>query len=312
MAKSSVNSQVSLFFLWPSKAWQGAFWKVVSCACFAAINGIVRYCSGGINDNSIEPLPVNVIMFFQNVFGTLFLLPWLLKPGLKSLATRHPILHIIRIITAVGGVYLWYLSLKAMPIAEGVALTFTGPIFTVMGASLLLHEKISLQRLLAIVLSLIGAFIISRPDIPFYGDNHPIGFAALLPLSSALALAFNKLLTRKLANLGETPISLAMYLLLLMAPVSLLPALYEWSTPNLTHWPWLILLGLLAAGAHLSFSKAYQLAEVTFLTPIGFSKFFLSTLIGYLAFSELPANWSLWIGVSVIFGSILLLGYKRF
>lgn len=309
MAKSPVTSQSTIISVpWLSKAWQGAFWKVISCACFAGINGIVRYFSGGIQDNGIEPLPVNVLMFFQNVFGTLFLLPWILKPGLKALTTRHPILHFLRIITAVGGVYLWYLSLKVMPIAEGVALTFTGPIFTVIGASLFLHEKISVQRLCAIILSLLGAFIISRPDIPLYGDSHPLGLSAILPLASALALAFNKLLTRKLANLGETPISLATYLLLLMAPVSLLPALYEWTTPSLCHWPWLILLGLLASGAHLSFSKAYQLAEVTFLTPIGFTKFFLSTLVGYIAFSELPTHWSLWIGVSIIFGSILLLG----
>ncbi len=312
MAKSSINSPTApiLHTLWPSTAWQGAFWKIVSCACFAGINGVVRYCSGGSSDSGIEPLPVNVIMFFQNIFGTLFLLPWVLKPGFKSLKTRHPFLHLIRIMTAVAGVYLWYLSLQAMPIAEGVALTFTGPIFTVIGASLLLQEKISSQRLSAIVLSLVGAFIISRPDIPLRGGNHPIGLAALLPLSSALTLALNKLLTRKLANLGETPISLAIYLLLLMAPVSLLPALYEWTNPNLVHWPWLILLGLLAAGAHLSFSKAYQLAEVTFLTPIGFTKFFLSTLVGYFAFSELPKTWSLWIGVTIIFSSILLLGYK--
>jgi drug/metabolite transporter (DMT)-like permease len=311
MAKNPVHvytTPTSSF--WPSAVWEGAFWKIISCACFAGINGIVRYCSGGVTNSGMEPLPVNVIMFFQNVFGTLFLLPWILKPGFKNLATHHPILHLIRIITAVAGIYLWYLSLQFMPITEAVALNFTGPIFTVIGASLLLKEKISLQRSYAIILSFIGAFMISRPDLPLYGGSHPIGLTALLPLSSAVAFALNKLLTRKLANLGETPISLALYLLLLMTPVSLLPALYEWATPNLVHWPWLVSLGLLAAGAHLSFSKAYQLAEVTFLAPIGSIKFFLSALVGYVAFSELPTTWSSWVGISIIFISISLLSYK--
>ncbi len=310
MNKVTVPSVASTFPFSPPLIWQGAFWKVVSMACFAGINGIVRYLSGGIADSGIDPLPVNVIIFFQNMIGTLFLCPWILKAGLKSLKTEYPGLHFIRVTSAVAGIYLWYLTLKTMPIAEGVALSFTGPIFTVVGAWILLHEKMNFQRLLAIFLSLIGAFIISRPDIPIMGGKHPIGYYALLPLASAIILSGNKLLTRKLASLGETPTSLATYLLLLMAPVSLVPAMFEWTNPSLAHYSWLIVLGILAAMAHLSFGRAYQLAEVTFLTPFGFSKFLLSTLVGYAAFSELPNNWSLWIGILIIFMSIILLAYK--
>lgn len=307
--QSNISSQTKFFGL--SKSWQGAFWKIVSCACFAGINGIVRYLSSGIHDETIVTLPVNVMMFFQNAFGALFLLPWIFKVGLKNMATHYPSLHFIRVVTAVLGIYLWYLALKTIPIAESVALNFTGPIFTVMGAWLLLQERMDFYRLLAVFLSVIGAVIISCPHIPFSDNTHSVGLYALLPISSAFLLVINKLLTRKLATLGETPACLAIYLLLLMAPVSLLFAVYEWQTPDIQHWPWLILLGLLATAAHLSFSKAYQLAEVTFLMPLGFSKFFLSTLIGYLAFSELPTHWSLWIGIFIIFFSIGLLGWTK-
>jgi drug/metabolite transporter (DMT)-like permease len=306
---SSANTLASPTFTLPA-AWQGAGWKIFSCACFAGINGIVRYWSGGSGETNIETLPVNVMMFFQNVFGTLFLLPWILKLGVHNLKTRHPGLHFMRVTTAVAGIYLLYLALQYMPIAKAIALSFTGPIFTIIGAWFILREKIGLQRFLAILLSLTGAFIISRPDIPLNGETQIIGLSLLFPLGSALTLAFSKLLTRKLARMGEKPTSLAAYLLILMAPISLLPALYEWVTPSLIHWPWLVLLGALATAAHLSFSKAYQLADVTFLTPFGFSKFFLSTLVGYIAFSELPLALSLWVGIACILGSIILIGYK--
>ncbi len=310
MTKSAATTTVPVSLDWPSHAWQGAFWKVVSCLCFAGINGIVRYWSGGMPDPNIDTLPVNVLMFFQNVFGTLFLLPLILKSGLSELKTKYPGLHLIRVASAIAGIYLWYLTLQTMPIAEGVALSFTGPIFTVLGAWLLLHEKIGLQRLMAILLSLLGAYIISRPDVPLRGGMHQVGFYALLPLSSAIILAGNKLLTRRLAKLGETPTTLATFLLVFMAPVSLIPALFEWTMPHSVHWPWLVFMGALTAGAHISFSKAYQLAEVTFLTPVGFTKFFFSTMVGYFAFSELPTSWTVWIGTAIIFTSILLLAYK--
>jgi len=293
-----------------TRLWEGAFWKVLSCAAFALINGIVRYLSGGMNQTSLDVLPLETIIFFQNLFGTFFLLPFLTEFKIRDLKTAYPGLHFLRIATAVAGIYLWYLTLKVMPIAEGVALSFTGPIFTVIGASLLLHEKIDKTRFVAISLSLIGAFIISRPDIPLRGGVHPIGFSAIFPLSSAFVLAFSKLLTRKLARQGETPMALTLYLLLFMAPVSFIPACFHWSMPTLTQWPWLLLMGALATVAHLSFSKAYQLAEVTFLTPFGFTKFFLSMLVGFVAFSELPTSPSLWLGISVIFLSILALAYK--
>ncbi len=309
MTKSSTDATITSDPLWLSDTWKGAYWKIFSMACFAGINGIVRYWSGGV-DSTVDALPVNVLMFFQNIFGALFLLPLILKAGSQSIRTNHPWLHLLRILAAVAGVYLFYLSLKVMPIAESIALQFTAPIFTVLGAAIFLKEKIGMQQAIAILFSLCGAFIISRPDIPLRGGAHPIGLAALLPLSSALVLVVSKLLTRRLANEGATSTTLATYLLVFMAPASLLLALIEWKTPTIQHLPWLMLLGALAAGAHWSFARAYQLAEVTFLTPFGFSKFLLSMLVGYFAFAEFPTSISLWIGMLIIFGSIFLLGYK--
>lgn len=293
-------------------AWEGAGWKLLSCAIFAAINGVVRYLGGGGAFVPETPIPANVMMFFQNVFGALFLLPILFRQsGIQHLLPRsHYQMHFFRVFTAVAGIGLWYLTLQKMPIAAGVALTFTGPVFTVVGAKLLLGETVGGRRCIAILLTLIGAFIISRPDHALFGKGTTLGLAVLLPLGSAIALALSKLLTRQLAQKGETAESLATYLLLLMAPVSLFLALPEWVTPELTHWPWLILLGLLAAGAHLTFGKAYAKAEVIFLTPFGFSKFLFSTLIGYYCFLEIPSS-SLWLGMLIIAVAILFLSYKK-
>lgn len=296
-----------------SPAWEAGFWKVVSCAAFAGINAVVRYLEGGAVLVPPMVLPANVILFFQNVFAMLFMipfvLPFLFKKNSLSLITHYPKWHLLRVLMAVVGVWLWYLTLENMPIAEGVALSFTGPVFTVIGARLLLRESVGPQRLLAILLSILGAFIITRPDIALLRPESHLGWVALLPLASAVVLALNKLLTRQLACLGESPERLTLYLLLGMIPVSGLPAWYEWVTPTISHWPWLILLGLLAVLAHLSFGKAYKLAEVSFLMPFGFSKFLFSTALGYYCFSEFPKS-SLWIGMSVIALSILLLGYK--
>lgn len=297
---SRIKAQTFKSFSLPNAkfSWTAACWQMLSCACFACINGVVRYLGGGGSLAPEIPLSPHMILFFQNIFGTLCLLPLLMNPSRHSLLPqKNYVTHFLRILSGVLGVILWYFALQQMPIAMGLALTFTGPVFTIIGSRLLLGEAIGGKRGIAILLSLMGAFIISRPDRAFASNSLNLGFAVLLPVGSAMALVVSKLLTRQLASKGETAESLATYLLLLMTPVSLLIALPEWQAPQLAHFPWLIGLGLLAACAHVSFGKAYAKAEVTALMPFGFSKFLFSSLIGYFCFLEIPT-------LSLIFGLI--------
>ncbi len=173
-----------------SPAWQGAFWITISHTCFSGSNALVRYLSGGV-ETSLEALPVPVLQFFQNIFGTLFLLPWFFRARVGSFKVRYIGLHLTRIISAVLGVYLFYRSLKAMPMAESVALSFTGPILSIIVASVWLKEKITFQRLLAIIFSSTGAFFMSCPGLRLDENIPAIGLAAVRAFCSSLAIAFS-------------------------------------------------------------------------------------------------------------------------
>jgi drug/metabolite transporter (DMT)-like permease len=282
------------------------FWKLTSCACFAGINGVVRHLTATQGEFETSALSTASVNFFQNIFGTLFLLPVIWSMGLHRLKSPYKILHLVRVVSAVFGLLLWYEAIKRMPLAQAVSLNFTGPIFTTCAAFFFLKEQVSWVRIAAISLSLIGAFVISRPDIALLSNTAPsLGFTVIFPITSAIVFAFNKILTRRLAMRGESPESLAIYLLVFMTPVSGLFCLNDilagqFYLPNFTQVLWLMCAGALAAIAHLSFAKAYQLAEVTFLMPFGFLKFFMSTCIGYLAFREWPQSIPL-IGMGLIF-----------
>jgi drug/metabolite transporter (DMT)-like permease len=285
----------------------GASFKIASCACFAAINGIVRYLTGGAGDD-MASLPVYVIIFFQNLVGTLFMLPFIINNGRQALYTNRPFLHFVRVLSAVGGIGLWYWGVYYLPLATAVALSFTGPIFTVIGAHLFLKEAITTRRLLAIGVCFVGAFVVSRPDRILMGSElDTLGWPAFLPLGAAIAFAISKLLSRVLASQGESADSMTFYLLVLMAPLSLVPAGYDWVTPSLHHWPWLVAMGVLAAGAHYTLTKALSVAEVSFVMPFGYSKIILSAAIGYIAFGEVPKSLTIWIGSLIIFLSVAIL-----
>jgi drug/metabolite transporter (DMT)-like permease len=292
----------------------GIFWKVISCFCFAGVNAIVRYLSGGSSVPVNTALPTYMIMFFQNAIGTLMILPLILNNKLilnSIFATKHYKLHIIRIITAVLGIGFWYLSLQYIPMAQVVALSFAAPFITIFGAIIFLRETINLCRIIVIFLSIIGCFLIARPDLGL-GDPSYIGWLAMLPLIATVIFTIDKLITRKLLLYGESPAELTLLLIAFTAPLCLVPAtFYGWQTPDAAHWPWLVLLAILGVGAHFTFSKAFSYAEVTILMPFTITKLLFCGLIGYLAFSEVPKTLDMWGGILIATLSAIILNYDK-
>jgi drug/metabolite transporter (DMT)-like permease len=284
----------------------GLFWKLVSCFAFAGVNAVVRYLTGGAGALD-RPLPSEVIVCFQNIFGFLILAPFMLKNGLGSFKTRWPFLHSLRIIIAVLGVISLYYAFAHMPMAQAVALQFTGPVFAVIGAKIFLKEKMGFYRILGITLGITGAFIISRPDRALFVADTNFSWLILVPLLSALSFAGVKILNRKLSLKGESAELLTAYLLFFMVPASALPALAQWVTPDLFSLKFLMLLGLLGSLAHYSMAKSLSLADVTFLTPFGFARIMFTAFLGYILYSELPTNTNLWIGFLIIMISTIFI-----
>ena len=285
----------------------GLFWKLVSCFAFAGVNTVVRYLTGGAGSYN-NPLPSEVIVCFQNIFGFIILCPLMLKTrGLSSLKTRWPLLHSLRVVVAVGGIISLYYAFAHMPMAQAVALQFTGPIFAVIGAKLFLKEKMGFYRLMGVVLGLLGAGIITRPDKALFQADAASSWLYVLPLLSALAFALVKILNRKLSLKGESAELLTAYLLFFMVPASLIPALALWVTPDFFSLMFLVLLGFLGSLAHYSMAKSLSYADVTFLTPFGFTRIMFTAALGYVLYAELPTSTNLWLGFVIIMLSTLFI-----
>ncbi len=294
----------SSFAFWKtSPHFRGAVWKVSSFLCFSAINGIVRTLSQTSEALGQTPLPAYEIAFFQNIVGLIFLIPWIVQQGPQSLKTHSPGLQAFRIILSAVGVVLWYISLTYMPLAQAVALMFLGPLITVMGAKVFLKETLSKERSLAILIGFVGGGIISHTTF----SVGSFSLVALLPILAATCFSGATLMVRRLAK-DDSPQLIVTYLLLFMAPVLLVPTLFYGVWPETWQWPWLLMMGGFASCAHLCLSKAYASAEVSYLIPYGFTKWFASALIGFAAFAEVPSFWTC-LGAFILMGAIVSLSY---
>lgn len=292
------------------RQWQAAGWHILSCLCYALMNGGVRYLTGGSNLGMAAPLPPATIALFQNFFGLILLWPFFGRDWAYAARFNHLGIHMLRAALAVAGVVLWYMALRVMPIAQAISLSFAGPVFTVLGAYIVLKEHLGLLRLMAIGCSFLGAFLVLQPGTVIGAGG--MDFQSLwAPLLSGVSLAGVKICGRLLALRGETSRAMTASLMLFMLPASWGMAMMEgmiW--PHSSQWGLLIGLGLLSACAHLATAQAYKKGEVTFVMPFGISKLILSAGVGYWAFGEYPQMWTVFLGATIMVVSTVLLGLQ--
>lgn len=276
---------------------RGALWMVSASAMFAGMIGIIRFLA--VRDE-LHPFE---IVFFRNLFGLAFMLPWLARAGFAGLRTRRIGLYTLRGVISLMAMLSWFWAVSVMPLAEAVALSFTTPIFATVLAVVVLHEVVRARRWTATLTGFLGAMIILRPGL------HPLAPAALVVLFSAVAIAGAITCLKQLAR-TESANAIVTYMVLFLTPMSLIPALFVWTTPSWDSLFWLVALGGLATAAHGCVTRGFAAADASAIMPLDFVRLPFAALIGFVVFDEVPDIWT-WIGAAVIFGASAYIAHRE-
>ncbi len=260
---------------------------VLAGASFAAVNVAIQTATMTLG------MPSSSVVFWQYAAALLCALPWLFRRGLTGLATRRPGMHILRIALAVAGVQLWGAGLAVVPIWQAIALVMTSPFFVVLGAWLLLGEKVGFVRWAATAMGFAGAMIILEP----WSEAFQAG--ALLPLAAAAFWAGASLMTKKLTAF-EPAETVTVYLLLLLTPVNFLLASAEgFVLPQGVEILAIAAAGIFTVTANYCLTLAYSRADAAYIQPFDHLKLPLNLLFGWLAFHYAPSG-PFWIGALMI------------
>lgn len=277
-------------------ATRGAILMVSAALSFAVMAVTIRICS--------EEIHAFEIAFFRNLFGLVFMLPWLLRgDGLGRLATRRPGLYVTRAVLGIAAMLSFFWALTAMPVAGAVAISFSAPLFITMGASLVLGEIVRMRRWTATLIGFCGMLLILRPGT---GTLQP---AALAALFSAVAMA-GSALTIKLLSRTEPSQAIVTWMVVLMTPLALPPALWVWQWPSMTVWLLLVLIGGLGTLGHLSLTAAMKTADASYVMPFDFVRLPAVALLAWLLFGETVDYWT-WIGAGVIFAATIYIVHRE-
>lgn len=274
---------------------QAALLMVGSTLCFAGMAITIR--------ESARELHAFEIAFFRNLFGLLFALPLLLHAGPALLRTRRIGLYFLRCVVGLAAMLTGFWSLVHLPLAQAVALSYTTPLFVTIGAVLVLGEVVRARRWTAIIVGFLGALVILRPG------HAEITLPALVALASA-ALAASAAISIKFLSRTEPADAIVIWMVLIMTPLSLIPALPYWIWPTGSTWGWLALTGLLGTAGHWLLTRAYKLGEVSALQPINYLQLPVVAALAWWLYAEAIDRYTV-IGAAIIFGSTFYIAHRE-
>lgn len=252
---------------------------------------------------SAAHLPVIEVVFFRNFLAVLILMPLVARAGFGSLRMKRPKLFLLRAAINAVGMFCGFTALTLIPLAQMTALSFTTPLFVTIGAVLFLGEVIRVRRIAAICVGFLGTLIILQPGVV------DITSGALLALISALTIAMASLIVKTLTR-SESQHAIVTWMVVMQAPLALIPSLWFWQWPDLLTWGFLWCMALAGTIAHLCFTRAFSLVDITALQPLEFIKLPFAVILAWIIFTEWPGLWT-FVGGAVIFTSTVYITQRE-
>jgi len=261
-----------------------------------------------IRQASLELHP-SVVVFFRNVLAVAVMVPWLMRAGLGAMRTNRIGMFGLRSVLGLVGMTSGFWAVSLIPISQATALSFTSPIFATLGAALVLGEVVRLRRWTAMIVGFMGAMIVVLGNNGGLAGLGTLELGVMLALLNALIMAANKLVLKSLTR-TESSEAIVTYMVLLLTPLSLVPALFVWSWPSPMGFVFLVCLALAGTLGHLCMTRAFASAEVTVVLPFDFARLPISAAMAFLIFAEIPTFWTV-IGGLVIFAATFYIARRE-
>ncbi len=264
---------------------KGLLWTSAGGLCLSVLNAVMR----GLT-LQLDPLQSQ---FLRYGFGLLVMLPLILRAGLAAYVPRQIGGQFLRGAVHTAGLCLWFVALPKIPLADMTAIGFTGPIFIMIGAYLFFKEPMRWERWLAATIGFVGVVIVVGPKLSGAGGGYN-----LVMLASAPLFAASFLLTKALTRYERVEV-IVVWQAITVTLFSLPLALLHWQAPTLVQWGTFFICGILGSAGHYCLTRSFGIADISATQSVKFLDLVWSAALGWLIFSDTPAQSTLAGGVVI-------------
>lgn len=261
---------------------------------FTIMHAAIKYlATQSVADGN--PLHPMVIAFFRILFGMIVIVPFIMRDGWGLFRTRRFGMLGLRAALNASAMLMFFTALSLTSLTAVTALGFTAPIFATVLGMVLFRETVGWRRWLAIIVGFGGTLVVLRPSVG------SVGVGDLLVLAAAIQWGFVMMVVKDLGK-TESSVTITAYMSLMMAPLTLIPALFVWSWPNLPQLLVLAVIGVLGGCAQMALAQALKLAATHVIMPFEFTRLIWAGILSALIFAQIP-DLATWIGGAIIFAA---------
>lgn len=273
----------------------GSLWMLGAITSFTLLSLSGRELSGDLNAFQI--------MLYRSIISLLIVLALLAfggrgDSGFGQLRTSIPGFHLARNAVHYVGQYSWFYVLPFLPLVQITAIDFSMPIWAVLLAALFLGERLTGQRIVAVLVGFSGVLVVLRPGFATFEP------AALIVLGASFCYAASSVITKRMTA-TEKPLAILFYMFVVQLLIGLAPALPGLVVPELERWPWVIAVGVSGISAHYCVARAFMVAEASVVIPIDFLRLPAIGVAAWLLYGETTEIWHI-AGAGVILLGIWL------
>jgi drug/metabolite transporter (DMT)-like permease len=277
---------------------------LLSSLSFAIVNLMVKILTNSYDlFPSIQDYPPYELVFFRSIISLTISVAIIKYKGIPLLGHNRKWL-LIRGVFGATALLLFFYTLKNLPIAVATTVQYLSPIFTVIMAIFINHQKVKPIQWLFFLIAFSGVIYIG---IGKSNDARVIidPFWLILGVVSALlsGVAYNAIIKCKTT---DEPITIVMYFPLVATPIMFFIMWYNgFVIPIGYEWGLLLLIGVFTQIAQIFMTKSFHFADASKVTPIKYFGAIYAVLIGYFIFDETLSLY-VSIGIAFILGGVLL------
>jgi drug/metabolite transporter (DMT)-like permease len=265
-------------------------WMLLSGMSFALMGAMVKF-SGDLG------LPTKV--FFRNLVTLIITSILAFRLAENPLgATPHWPRMLLRSFSGLAGVFLYFLAISKMNLADASLLNKTSPFFVTLFAVTILNEKLNRAVVPALIMAFIGALLIIKPRFDMSALPALAGFAS----GMFAGLAYT--LVRSLK--GEVSPNRIIFTFSLVSTLATGPFLIA-HPPQPTGLQWLALVGtgIFAAGGQYGLTFAYHHARASRISIFTYLHVLFALVVGFIFWGEKPDLASLLGGLLIVIAAVI-------
>lgn len=274
----------------------GIHLKIGSALCMTLMMACVKGLDGAV--------PPGQIAFYRSAVTLLPVLVWICweRRAAEVFRLRNLARHFGRGVSGSIAMFLSFVTLACLPLADAVLLGYAAPLMTVLLALLVLKEHVPGYRRAGAIVGGLGVVVALSPHLHGWHDETPLSRTALLGVAAGLGAAlFGALSIIQIRHLAATekPGAIVFYYTLMTGVLGSFSLMFGWVMPDLRQLLLLLSAGLFGGVANLLIAQSLRHAHASVTAPFEYTTLVWSALISYSVFGQAP-------GVTVMAGGALV------